>query len=54
MPASRRSGPFGENPVAVEITAMIDVVMCLCLMFLCMTALRPRESAIDTWLPKDT
>ncbi len=42
-----------ENPVAINVTAMVDVIFCLCLFFMCSMHFKQLEGKIDTWLPKD-
>ena len=42
-----------DNPVAINVTAMVDVIFCLCLFFMCSMHFKQLEGKIDTWLPKD-
>jgi biopolymer transport protein ExbD len=48
------AGGGGEdNPVSINVTAMVDVIFCLCLFFMCSFQFKQLEGKIDTWLPKD-
>jgi biopolymer transport protein ExbD len=46
-------GPAEDNPVGINITAMVDIIFCLCLFFLCSMHFKQLECKIETWLPKD-
>lgn len=46
------SGESGENPVALNVTAMVDVIFCLCIFFMCCLHFREVEGRFETWLPK--
>ena len=45
-------GDNEENPVAINVTAMVDVIFCLCVFFMCSLHFRQLEGKFDTWLPK--
>ena len=45
-------GDNEENPVAINVTAMVDVIFCLCVFFMCSLHFRELEGKFDTWLPK--
>src|SRR6187549_957944 len=48
------AGGGGEdNPVSINVTAMVDVIFCLCLFFMCSFKFKQLEGKVDTWLPKD-
>ena len=48
------AGGGGEdNPVSINVTAMVDIIFCLCLFFMCSFHFKQLEGKIDTWLPKD-
>ena len=48
------AGGGGEdNPVSINVTAMVDVIFCLCLFFMCSLHFKQLEGKIETWLPKD-
>lgn len=46
-------GEASDNPVAINVTAMVDVIFCLCIFFMCSLHFKQLEGKIDTWLPKD-
>jgi biopolymer transport protein ExbD len=46
-------GEASDNPVGINITAMVDIIFCLCLFFMCSLHFKQLEGKIDTWLPKD-
>ena len=45
-------GESAENPVAINVTAMVDVIFCLCVFFMCSLHFRQAEGRFETWLPK--
>ena len=53
MAGSQNIGEASDNPVAINVTAMVDVIFCLCLFFMCSLHFKQLEGKIDTWLPKD-
>ena len=42
-----------DNPVAINVVPMVDVIFCLCLFFMCSLKFKQLEGKIETWLPKD-
>ncbi len=47
------AGGGGEdNPVAINVTAMVDVIFCLCLFFMCAMHFKQLEGKFESWLPK--
>ena len=54
MAGSQNIGEASDNPVAINVTAMVDVIFCLCLFFMCSFHFKQLEGKIETWLPKDT
>ena len=42
-----------ENPVAINVVPMVDVIFCLCVFFMCCMKFRQIEGKFDSWLPKD-
>lgn len=53
MAGSQNIGEASDNPVAINVTAMVDVIFCLCLFFMCSLHFKQLEGKIDSWLPKD-
>jgi biopolymer transport protein ExbD len=49
------SSPDGapDNPVPVNVTAMVDVIFCLSIFFMCAFHFRQLEGKMDSWLPSD-
>lgn len=43
----------GDNPVEINVTAMVDVIFCLVVFFMCTFHFKQLEGKIETWLPKD-
>jgi biopolymer transport protein ExbD len=41
-----------ENPVGINVTAMVDVIFCLCIFFMCSLKFKQLEGKFDSWLPK--
>src|SRR5262245_52521311 len=46
-------GEESDNPVEINVTAMVDVIFCLCIFFMCSFHFKQIEGRVDTWLPKD-
>ena len=46
-------GEESDNPVEINVTAMVDVIFCLCIFFMCSFHFKQVEGRIDAWLPKD-
>jgi biopolymer transport protein ExbD len=46
-------GENEENPVAINVVAMVDVIFCLCVFFMCSFRFKQLEGKFDSWLPKD-
>ncbi len=42
-----------ENPVAINVVPMVDVIFCLCIFFMCSFKFKEVEGKFDSWLPKD-
>src|SRR5258705_4696470 len=42
-----------DNPVGINVTAMVDVIFCLCLFFMCSLHFKQLEGKIDSWLPQE-
>jgi biopolymer transport protein ExbD len=45
-------GEESDNPVEINVTAMVDVIFCLCIFFMCSFHFKQLEGRIDAWLPK--
>ncbi|HTF56374.1 MAG TPA: biopolymer transporter ExbD [Planctomycetota bacterium] len=52
MAGGQNPGEASDNPVAINVTAIVDVIFCLCLFFLCSIHFKVLEGKIETWLPK--
>ena len=52
MAGSQNIGESSDNPVAINVTAMVDVIFCLCIFFMCSFHFKQLEGKIDAWLPK--
>lgn len=46
-------GDQKDNPVAINVVPMVDVIFCLCVFFMCSFKFKILEGKFDTWLPKD-
>jgi biopolymer transport protein ExbD len=53
MAGTQNIGESSDNPVAINVTAMVDVIFCLCIFFMCSFHFKQLEGRIETWLPKD-
>ena len=42
-----------ENPVAINVVPMVDVIFCLCVFFMCSMKFKELEGKFQAWLPKD-
>lgn len=49
--AQGRSGE--DNPVALNVAPMVDIIFCLCIFFMCSFHFKQLEGKIDSWLPKN-
>ena len=52
MGSSQSITEGSDNPVAINVTAMVDVIFCLCIFFMCSFHFKQVEGKLDTWLPK--
>ncbi len=41
-----------DDPVAINSTALIDVIFCLCLFYMCSFHFKGLEGKVESWLPK--
>ena len=53
MGGSQNIGEASDNPVEINVTAMVDVIFCLCIFFMCSFHFKQVEGQVDAWLPKD-
>jgi len=53
MGGSSNIGEASDNPVEINVTAMVDVIFCLCIFFMCSFHFKQLEGKVDAWLPKD-
>src|SRR5688572_17297376 len=44
-------GSEEDNPVGINVTAMVDVIFCLCLFYMCSFKFKQLEGKFDSWLP---
>ncbi|HLY08125.1 MAG TPA: biopolymer transporter ExbD [Planctomycetota bacterium] len=54
MGGSSNIGEASDNPVEINVTAMVDVIFCLCIFFMCSFHFKQVEGKIDAWLPTTT
>src|SRR5262245_5405212 len=45
-------GESEENPVAINVTPLVDIIFCLCVFFMISFKFKQLEGKFDTWLPK--
>jgi biopolymer transport protein ExbD len=50
--AGASMGDEGENPVAINVTPLVDVIFCLCVFFMISFKFKQLEGKFDSWLPK--
>ncbi len=53
MAGSVEIGEETENPVAINAVALVDVIFCLCVFFMCSFHFKQVEGKIETWMPRD-
>ena len=46
-------GNAEENPVGINVTALVDIIFCLCLFFMCSLKFKELDGKMESWLPKD-
>jgi biopolymer transport protein ExbD len=46
-------GDQADNPVAINVVPMVDVIFCLCVFFMCSFKFKQLEGKFDSWLPKN-
>src|SRR6266850_3233723 len=45
-------GEDNDNPVAINVTPLVDIIFCLCVFFMISFKFKQIEGKFDTWLPK--
>ena len=53
MAGSQNIGEASDNPVQINVTALVDIIFCLIIFFMCSFHFKQLEGKIETWLPKD-
>lgn len=46
-------GNAEENPVGINVTALVDIIFCLCLFFMCSLKFRELDGKMESWLPEN-
>lgn len=46
-------GSGEDNPVGINVTALVDIIFCLCLFFMCSLKFRELDGKMDSWLPQN-
>jgi biopolymer transport protein ExbD len=41
-----------DNPVAINVVPLVDIIFCLCVFFMCSFKFRQLEGKFEAWLPK--
>lgn len=41
-----------DNPVALNVAPMVDIIFCLCIFFMCSFHFKQLEGKFESWLPK--
>jgi biopolymer transport protein ExbD len=41
-----------DNPIAINVVPLVDIIFCLCIFFLCSFRFDELEGTFQTWLPK--
>jgi len=42
-----------ENPVAINVVPLVDIIFCLCVFFMCSFKFKQLEGKFDSWLPRN-
>ena len=45
-------GASEDNPVALNVAPMVDIIFCLCIFFMCSFHFKQLEGKFQSWLPK--
>ena len=46
-------GSDEDNPVGINVVAMVDIIFCLCIFFMCSFRFKQLEGKFESWLPKN-
>ncbi|MBL8861840.1 MAG: biopolymer transporter ExbD [Planctomycetes bacterium] len=46
-------GEAEDNPVNLNVVAMVDIIFCLCVFFMCSFKFKQLEGKFQSWLPKN-
>ncbi len=46
-------GEAEDNPVNLNVVAMVDIIFCLCIFFMCSFKFKQLEGKFQSWLPKN-
>lgn len=46
-------GTSEDNPVGINVAAMVDIIFCLLLFFMCSLKFKELEGKMDSWLPEN-
>jgi biopolymer transport protein ExbD len=46
-------GEAEDNPVNMNVVAMVDIIFCLCVFFMCSFKFKQLEGKFQSWLPKN-
>ena len=50
--AGSSMGDDGDNPIAINVTPLVDIIFCLCVFFMISFKFKQLEGKFDSWLPK--
>ena len=50
--AGASMGDEADNPVAINVTPLVDIIFCLCVFFMISFKFKQLEGKFDSWLPK--
>ena len=51
--AGSSMGDDADNPIAINVTPLVDIIFCLCVFFMISFKFKQLEGKFETWLPKD-
>jgi len=51
MGGTQNIGEESDNPVEINVTAMVDVIFCLCIFFMCSFHFKQLEGKMEAWMP---